>query len=128
MIIFKTLVYLILFLFANISLASEQECLKFIKTVWKGEKVGKGYQGPITIKFKDKCGKAMFSSDFQIKYDWIGKAGRVLTPGVLRFKKNGTMEYKNNAGSNGKVTLENNKLNWKNIYTGNNYNVNVSKE
>ena len=128
MIIFKTFIYLISFFFVSVSFASEYECSKFIKTVWKGEKIGKGYQGPITIKFKDKCGKAMFSSDFQIKYDWIGKAGRVLTPGVLRFKKNSKMEYKNNAGSNGKVTLENNKLNWKNIYTGNNYNVNVSKE
>ena len=128
MLFFKILICITSMFLVGISFASEQNCQKFLNTVWKGEKIGKGYQGPITIKFKGKCGKGVFSSDFQISYVWIGKSGQVVTPGYLKFKKNGMIEYKNNAGSNGKVSLDSNKLHWKNIYTGNNYNVNVSKQ
>mgnify|MGYP006105014691 CR=1 FL=1 len=121
-------IFLTLLISLQYSFANEKKCSQFLKTVWEGKKVGKGYQGPITIKFKNKCTKPQFGGKyFQIKYNWIGKSGKVVTPGKLKFQKNGTIEYLNGAGSNGVVTINNNKLIWKNIYTGNNYNVNVSK-
>ena len=110
------------------SFASKKECSQFLDTVWEGEKVGKGYQGPITIKFNGKCTKPQFSGKYiQIKYKWISKSGKVVTPGKLKFKNNANIEYLNGAGSNGVVTINDNKLIWKNIYTGNNYKVNVKK-
>ena len=87
MLFFKILICITSMFLVGISFASEQNCQKFLNTVWKGEKIGKGYQGPITIKFKGKCGKGVFSSDFQISYVWIGKSGQVVTPGYLKFKK-----------------------------------------
>ena len=38
------------------------------------------------------------------------------------------VKYKNKAGSKGKVFIEGDKLHWKNVYTGNNYNVHVTKQ
>ena len=124
------LIYICLTLLFSLqySFASKKECSQFLDTVWEGEKVGKGYQGPITIKFKGKCTKPQFGGKYiQIKYQWIGKSGKVVTPGKLKFKNNGNIEYLNGAGSNGVVTINSSKLIWKNIYTGNNYKVNVKK-
>ena len=107
--------------------ASEKTCLKFKSTVWSGKKVGTGYQGPITVKFKSNCSKGFFGNEFFINYDWVGTGGRVVTPGSLKFLENGKMEYNNTAGSRGSVSQKGNKLTWRNIYTGNSYYVNVTK-
>ena len=106
--------------------ASEKVCSKFKNTVWNGKKDGKGYRGPITVKFKSPCYK-VFGNAFNINYDWVGPGGRVFTPGSLKFLENGKMEYTNFAGSRGSVSQKKNTLTWKNIYTGNNYTVNVTK-
>ena len=107
--------------------ASEKVCSKFKNTVWNGKKVGTGYQGAITVKFKSNCSKGFFGNEFYINYDWVGTGGRVVTPGSLKFLENGKMEYTNNAGSRGSMSRKGNKLTWKNIYTGNSYTVTVTK-
>ena len=126
--IFRIICIFISIFYINSAFADKEKCSSFINSIWEGEKVGKGYQGKITIKFKDKCSKAAFGKDIEIKYDWVGSTGKIVTPGVLRFKENGKINYKNNAGSKGKVTLNDDRLNWKNIFTGNNYNVDVYKQ
>ena len=51
-----------------------------------------------------------------------------MTPGALTFKEDDEVKYKNKAEFKGKVFIEGDKLHWKNVYTGNNYNVHVTKQ
>lgn len=119
----------ILIFFIQYSFASDKDCSQFLDTIWQGEKVGSGYQGLISIKFKDKCSKksSWDGEYFQIKYDWVGKSGKIVTAGKLEFKENKKIKYKNDAGSKGTVTIDDNRLIWKNVFTGNSYKVDVSK-
>lgn len=118
----------ILIFFTQYSFASDEDCSQFLDTIWEGEKVGTGYQGLITIKFKDKCSKksSWDGEYFQIKYDWVGESGKIVTPGKLQIK-NEQIKYNNDAGSKGTVTINDNRLIWKNVFTGNSYKVDVSK-
>ena len=120
----------ILIFFIQYSFASDKDCSQFLDTIWQGEKVGSGYQGLITIKFKDKCSKiSQWDGEFiQIEYDWVGKSGKIVTAGKLEFKENKKIKYINDAGSKGIVTINDNKLTWENIYTGNSYKVDVLKK
>ena len=97
------------------SIAQELNC-EYFEGEWKGNKKGKGYQGDITILFENNC-----------KYKWIGSNGEVVTPGKIKIKKGNKITYNNKAGSRGKVTIEENTLIWKNVYTGRNYKVVVKK-
>ena len=67
------------------------------------------------------------SSENNCKYKWIGSSGEVVTPGKIKIKKGNKITYNNKAGSRGKVTIEENTLIWKNVYTGRNYKVVVKK-
>ena len=118
----------ILIFFTQYSFASDEDCSQFLDTIWEGEKVGTGYQGLITIKFKDKCSKksSWDGEYFQIEYDWVGESGKIVTPGKLQIK-NEQIKYNNDAGSKGTVTINDNRLIWKNVFTGNSYKVDVSK-
>ena len=123
---FRLIFIFISTIFFNSVYADESTCNNFISTVWEGEKKGKGYQGPITINFKDECKKSMFGNGYQVKYDWVGKNGKIVTPGALTFKDNGDISYQNTAGSKGRVEFSENNLTFKNVFTGNNYKVEVS--
>tara|TARA_A100001035_G_C27329555_1_gene297783 strand:+ start:76 stop:453 length:378 start_codon:yes stop_codon:yes gene_type:complete len=112
--------------FVGPTFADTISCNNFENATYEGNKKGKGYQGPITIKFTDQCKST--KSGFKIKYKWIGSNGKVVTPGALTFKEEDEVKYKNKAGSKGKVFIEGDKLHWKNVYTGNNYNVHVTKQ
>tara|TARA_B100001287_G_C22444443_1_gene417506 strand:- start:48 stop:422 length:375 start_codon:yes stop_codon:yes gene_type:complete len=114
------------FLITAPAFAGMETCKLFEGTQWVGEKKGKGYQGVITIAFKGECKKSW--AGIQIKYDWVGSNGKVVTPGALTFADSQEIKYKNTAGSKGKVTMKDNKLHWKNVFTGNNYNVHVTKK
>ena len=97
------------------AVADKLECKDF-KGEWKGNKKGKGYQGDITILFDNNC-----------NYKWVGSNGKIITPGKIKIKKENIIGYNNRAGSRGKVTIEENTLTWKNVFTGNNYKVFVKK-
>lgn len=59
-------------------------------------------------------------------YVWRSPAGQVYTPG--RLSQNGnTLNYANEAGSRGVVTVGSGMLEWRNIHTGNNYVVQVRR-
>ena len=96
------------------SIAQELNC-EYFEGEWKGNKKGTGYSGEISVIFKNNC-----------KYKWIGSRGQTVTPGKIKFKKN-KISYINGAGSRGKVTLEDNTLTFRNVYTGNSYKVIVTK-
>tara|TARA_B110000240_G_C13065463_1_gene269330 strand:- start:111 stop:461 length:351 start_codon:yes stop_codon:yes gene_type:complete len=97
------------------SIAQELNC-EYFEGEWKGNKKGTGYSGEISVIFKNNC-----------KYKWIGSRGQTVTPGKIKFKKN-KISYINGAGSRGKVTLEDNTLTFRNVYTGNSYKVVVTKK
>jgi hypothetical protein len=81
---------------------------------WRGEKVGAGYQGPITIVIRENC-----------NYVWTGTAGTI-TPGRLSVSSSG-FSYANSAGSRGNVSLSGDIMTWVNSFTGNNYQVTVRR-
>lgn len=128
--IFTILSIFILIFFTQYSFASDNNCSHFLDSTWEGEKVGTGYNGSIIIKFKDKCSKiSQWDGEFiQIEYDWVGKSRKIVTAGKLEFKENKKIKYINDAGSKGIVTINDNKLTWENIYTGNSYKVDVLKK
>ena len=92
---------------------TQPACLELAGT-WTGTKVGSGYQGAVTIPMNDNC-----------TYEWLGSNGRITT-GRLTPTDDG-FRYANSAGSRGVVTVAGNTMNWVNVFTGNNYEVNVSK-
>ena len=122
--------FFIVIFFTQYSFASDKDCSFFLDSTWEGEKIGTGYQGSIIITFKDKCSKkSQWDGEFiQIEYDWVGKSGKIVTAGRLQFKENKKIKYINDAGSKGIVNINDNKLTWENIYTGNSYKVDVSKK
>ena len=97
------------------SISQELNC-EYFEGEQKGNKKGTGYSGEISVIFKNNC-----------KYKWIGSRGQTVTPGKIKFKKN-KISYINGAGSRGKVTLEDNTLTFRNVYTGNSYKVVVTKK
>ena len=97
-----------------ITLAQTGLVCKDFEGKWEGKKSGSGYQGPITITFKDDC-----------KYTWVGSAGPI-TDGQLTIKSKESW-YSNQAGSRGKVFRKDNELKWENTWTGNSYEVIVKK-
>lgn len=107
--------------------ADQPKCQYFENSVWVGDKKGKGYEGPITIEFKDKC-KTRMSGNSTLNYVWVGSNGKVVTPGRLTFSKSGQISYSNTAGSRGDVALNSKSLVWVNTYTGKNYKVNVKRK
>lgn len=107
--------------------ADQPKCQDFESSVWVGDKKGKGYEGAITIEFKDKC-KTRMSGNSTLNYVWVGSNGKVVTPGRLTFSKNGQIAYNNTAGSRGEVVLNSKNLVWVNTYTGKNYKVNVRRK
>lgn len=87
-------------------------CAKLAGT-WTGSKSGSpGYQGPITITFENDC-----------SYSWIGKSGLI----TITVQSN-ALYYKNDAGSQGKVRATATTLEWRYIYTGDSYQVKVTKQ
>lgn len=59
-------------------------------------------------------------------YVWRSPAGQVYTPGRLS-QSGSALEYQNQAGSRGTVTVGPGTLEWRNIHTGNNYVVSVRR-
>jgi len=110
----KTLAPLFLILCSSNALAQDVSC-KDLEGDWVGSKTGSGYQGVITIRFDANCG-----------YDWIGTSGPI-TPGKLQIKSKKHW-YTNQAGSRGEVTKTGNELYWVNTFTGNSYEVKVTKK
>ena len=116
-------------LFSSPTLAETITCKNFENTIYEGYKKGKvsagGYEGPLTVKFNDQCKST--KDGFWIKYKWIVKK-KTFTPGTLIYKGENQFKYINKSGSKGKVFIDGDKLHWKNVYTGNNYNVYITKQ
>ena len=116
-------------LFSGPTFANTITCRNFENTIYEGYKKGlvsaSGYEGPLTVKFNDQCKST--KSGFWIKYNWIVN-GKVYTPGSLIYKGEDQIIYKNLSGSKGKVFIDGDKLHWKNVYTGDNYNVHLTKK
>ena len=117
-------------LFGGPTLADNITCINFENSIYKGIKKGVvssrwGYEGPLTVKFNDYCKST--KNGFIIKYNWIVN-GSIYTPGYLIYKGENKIIYKNYSGSKGKVFIDGDKLHWKNVYTGNNYNVHLTKK
>ena len=112
-------------LLSSPTFANTITCKTFENTIFKGDKKGWGYQGPLTVKFNDQCKST--KNGFWIKYNWIVN-GEVYTPGSLIYKGEDQIIYKNLSGSKGKVFIDGDKLHWKNVYTGDNYNVHLTKK
>jgi len=110
----KALVLNLLLLCSSSNLAQEVSCKDF-EGDWVGSKAGSGYQGAITIRFDANC-----------SYNWIGTNGPI-TPGKLQIKAKKHW-YTNQAGSRGEVTKTGNELYWVNTWTGNSYEVKVTKK
>ena len=116
-------------LFGGPTFADTITCRNFENTIYEGHKKGlvsaSGYEGPLTVKFNDQCKST--KNGFWIKYNWIVN-GKVYTPGSLIYKGEDQIIYKNLSGSKGKVFIDGDKLHWKNVYTGDNYNVHLTKK
>ena len=114
------------FFFAGPTFANTINCKNFESTIYAGDKKGSGYQGPLTVKFDNKCKPT--KSGFFINYRWI-VGSRVYTNGSLVFKGEDQVKYKNGSGgSRGLVFIDGDKLHWKNVFTGNSYNVHLTKQ
>ena len=103
------------FLLFSSSIAAQEITCKDLEGDWVGNKVGSGYSGALTIRFDASC-----------NYDWIGTSGSVTT-GKLQIKAKKHW-YTNQAGSRGEVTKKENELYWVNTFTGNSYEVKVTKK
>ena len=116
-------------LFGGPTFADTIKCRNFENAIFEGYKKGlvsaRGYEGPLIVKFNDQCKST--KNGFWIKYNWIVN-GKVYTPGSLIYKGEDQIIYKNLSGSKGKVFIDGDKLHWKNVYTGDNYNVYLTKK
>lgn len=110
----KKVVFAALLLTNSYLMAQSPSSCKDFEGKWDGIKSGAGYQGPITINFQADC-----------KYEWVGSAGPI-TSGFLALKTD-EIWYTNQAGSRGKVKRNGSELIWENVWTGNNYEVKVTK-
>ena len=115
--------------FVGPTLANPNICRNFEGAIYEGNKKGlvsaRGYEGPLTVNFNDQCKST--KNGFWIKYNWIVN-GEVYTPGSLIYKGGDQIIYKNLSGSKGKIFIDGNKLHWRNVYTGDNYNVYLTKQ
>jgi hypothetical protein len=105
----------VLLIIPSISLSQTEQICKDLEGKWEGEKVGTGYQGSITIIFKNDC-----------NYSWLRPDGFLLTYGQLSIKEKEIFYY-NQAGSRGNVFKKDSELKWINTFTGNSYSVIVKK-
>lgn len=110
----KTLLPIVLLLWSFSSSAQEVSCKDF-EGDWVGIKNGGVSPGAITIKFDTTC-----------NYDWIGTGG-MYNGGKLQIRSK-THWYVNRAGSRGEVTKTGNDLYWVNTFTGNSYDIKVTKK
>ena len=114
--------------FVGPTLANPNICRNFEGAIYEGNKKGGGYQGPLKIKFDSQCKSS--KNGFWIKYNWIIGERTIYTRGTLTFKGEDKVKYRQGGGSGSKglVFVDGDKLHWKNVYTGNNYNVHVTKQ
>jgi hypothetical protein len=105
----------VLLIIPSIALSQTEQICKDLEGKWEGKKVGTGYQGSITIIFKNDC-----------SYSWLKSDGSLITYGQLSIKEK-EIFYSNQAGSRGNVFKKDSELKWINTFTGNSYEVIVKK-
>jgi hypothetical protein len=100
--------------FSTLATANAEPPCKQLEGKWTGKRTLKGGSSiPITITFGSSC-----------KYRW--RDGQASTSGYV-YEKNGKLQYANQAGSRGVVSLSGASLTFRNVFTGNNYVVSVRK-
>ena len=107
------LIFIAMLLSSSHAISQTLVCTEF-EGKWEGNKVGAGYQIPITINFQANC-----------KYEWV-ETGGISTTGFITLKSD-EIWYANRAGSRGKVKKDGNELTWVNVWTGKNYEVKVKR-
>ena len=100
------------------SVAQSKTSCSELSGTWSGDKKGQGYQGKVKLVVDNDCSYEFF---------WIER-GDGCKGNLTAIKPAAEFKYQQDCGSRGTVKVAENKMHWRNTFTGNNYDINLQKK